>query len=416
MNILCWAGITVVIFVLSAPVSVPAGEALSIEQAVEVALARNPDLLAVRQELEVARGGKVNAFLFNQFNPMINGQAWNRDNPRGGNVMDQQVLLAQEVEVAGQRGLRREEAIRNVARVAALVQDRERLMIGEVKRTFFQALMLKKTFELRTQIQTLNRRIGDASKARFQAGVISVMEYNLAEIRYGLAQKETFSAEAAFQNSLVDLRRLLGWEPDRPVTVAGDLKNSRQSFLLADLLQQAKAERPDLLATKRAISRMEAAINLTRRLIVPNPTFQGLYQTETEGPEGVTTMVGGGISFPLPVFNRNQGDLVTQGGALNQIRHQMVAVTRNIEREVKTAFQSYEAARRSVEVFETKVLDRIQENFRLIEMAYQEGKIGLLQLIVVQDELLNAQLSYVGSLGQLQIAVVNLQQAVGRRL
>src|SRR5690606_3352506 len=65
MNILCWTGIVLVVFGLGAPASLPAVEQLTIEQAVEMALSGNPDLQTARQELEVARGKKVNAFLFN---------------------------------------------------------------------------------------------------------------------------------------------------------------------------------------------------------------------------------------------------------------------------------------------------------------------------------------------------------------
>lgn len=393
-----------------------ASESLTVERAVKTALETNPDLLAARQELEVVRGRKVNAFLFNRFNPSANGQVWNRNNPGSGNVTDSQVLLSQEVEVAGQRGLRREEATRSVSRVEAQVSDRERLITGQVKRVFFQALTLKKRLELRKEIEKLNRRIRDASRERFNAGVTPIMESNLAEIRYGQSRKETFAAEASFQNALVDLRRLLGWEPDRVFELDGKLRNSPKAVPLSDLFQRAQAQRPDLLAAKREVARVEAAINLTRRLILPNPTFQGFYSTETEGPAGASKMIGGGISIPLPVFDRKQGELVTQGGELNQGRYQIVAVTRNIEQEVKTAFQAYEAARQSVEVFEAEVLERIDENFRFIEIAYREGKIGLLQLIVVQDDLISAQLSYVESLGQQRTAEVNLEQAVGGKL
>lgn len=398
------------------PYPVKASESLTVERAVKTALETNPDLLAARQELEVARGRKVKAFLFNQFNPSVKGRVWNRHNPGSGNETDSQVMLQQEVEVAGQRGLRREEAIRNVNRVEAQVKNRERLITGQVKRAFFHALALQKCLELRKAIEELNLRIRDASKARFKAGVAPIMDSNLAEIRYGQSRKETFVAAAAFQNALVDLRRILGWEADRSIGLDGQLRNVPQGVLVADLLHRALAQRPDLIAAKREVVRVETAMDLTRRLVVPNPTFQGFYQTETEGPAGASKMIGGGISIPLPLFDRNQGELVTQGGELNRGRHQIVAVTRNIEREVETAFQAYEAARQSVEVFEAEVLDRIEENFRFIEIAYQEGKIGLLQLIVVQDDLINAQLSYVDSLGQFRTAEANLEQAVGGSL
>jgi len=395
---------------------VQAVESLTVEQAIKTALERNPDVLAVRQEVEVARGRTVKALLLNRFNPSVRGRVWNRNNPGTGNETDSQVFLSQEVEIAGQRGLRREEATRNVTRIEAQINDRERLITAQVKRTFYQALTLKKRLELRKEIEKLNRRIRDASQARFKAGVAPIMESNLAEIRYGQSRKETLTTQAAFQAALLDLHRLLGWEPERSFELAGHLRNSPKSFPLSDLLRRAQRQRPDLLAAKREVAQVKAAMELTRRLIVPNPTFQGFYNTETEGPGGASKIVGGGISIPLPLFDRKQGELVTQGGELNRSRYQVVAVTRNIEREVETAFHAYEAARQSVEVFEAEVLDRIEANFRFIEIAYREGKIGLLQLIVVQDDLMNAQLSYVDSLGQFRTAEANLGQAVGGKI
>ena len=227
-----------------------AAESLTVEQAVATALEHNPNLLAARQEVEVARGRQVRSRLLNRFNPSLNGQAWNRNNPGSGNESDFQVTLSQEVEVAGQRGLRREEATRNVTRVEAQVKDRERLVTGQVKRAFYQALTLKKRLGLRKEIKKLNLRIRDASKARFEAGVAPIMESNLAEIRYGQSRKETFVAEASFQNALLDLRRLLGWGPDRSFELAGQLRHSPQAVPLPDLLQNAQAQRPDLIAAK----------------------------------------------------------------------------------------------------------------------------------------------------------------------
>ena len=202
------------VIVLLSLVSFPAkaAETLTVGQAVETALEHNPDLLAIRQEVEMARGRKVKADLFNQFNPTVNAQVWNRNNPGSGNVTDSKVLVSQEVEVAGQRGLRREEATRNVTRVEAQVKNRERIITKQVKLAFFQVLTLKKRLELRREIEKLNRRIRDASTARLKAGVAPIMESNLAEIRYGQSRKEVFVAVAALQNALLTFRRSLGWE------------------------------------------------------------------------------------------------------------------------------------------------------------------------------------------------------------
>ncbi|RMH03248.1 MAG: TolC family protein [Nitrospirae bacterium] len=393
-----------------------ASEALTVEQAVSIALKHNPDLLAARQELAIAQGREVKARLLNRFNPRVRSRIWNRHNPGSGNETDSQVFIQQEVEVAGQRSLRIKTATRQRQRVEAQLRDRERRLIGEVKRAYFRARMLQEQVRLRRTIEELNRRIRDASKARFEAGVAPIMEANLAAIRYGQSRKESLTAQAAFEAALATLRRLLGWDRDRALVLAEPLRVVPRPVSLPDLLQRALTTRPDLVAAKHEIARAQADIELTKRLIIPNPTFQGFYNTETEGPGGTSTMLGGGISIPLPLFDRKQGELIMQGGTLERSRHRLIAITRLIEQEVETAFQTYEAARRAVEVFETEVLDRIHENFRFIELAYREGKIGLLQLIVVQDDLITAQLSYVESLGQFRQAQVDLEQAVGGTL
>lgn len=394
-----------------------AAAALTLDAALDLAREENPELLAARQELEVARGRLVTAEFPNRFNPAIRGRGFNRDFAEGGSGQQMQLLLSQEVEVAGQRGLRIEEAKRNLRMVQAVVQDRERVLLGMVKRAFYQALAWRERVRLLHTIETFNRRVRDAALQRFRAGASPVMEANLAEIRHGQARKDTLTAEAQYQAALYELRRVLGMPGDRPIEPTGELRGFPQRVQLQALLARAIQERPDRVAANRSLDRIEAERALTRRLILPNPTFQAIYQTEVEKAErGADTIIGGGISIPLPIFDRNQGDLVALGGRQRQARHQVTATAQRIEQEVGTAFREYQAASRAVEVFQQTVLDKVEENFRFIEIAYREGKIGLLQFIVVQDDLVRAQLSYLDSLAEFRMTEANLEQATGGTL
>lgn len=402
---------------LGLPVSGTPGEALTLEQALELAREENPELQAVRQELQLARGQLTTAEFLNRFNPTVRGRGFDRDFAEGGSGDQFQVFLSQEVEIAGQRGLRIEAAERNLERVQAVVADRERLLAGEVKRVFYLALYRRERLRILGTIETFNRRVRDAARQRFRAGASPVMEANLADIRLGQARKDTLTAEAEYEAALLDLRRALGAERDREVEPVGELRGRPQPVELAALLDEGRARRPDLLATSRDVQRVEAELALSRRSVIPNPTFQGIYQTERERA-GVApdTIVGGGISIPLPIFDRNQGDLLALGGRQRQARFRVTAVEQRIDQEVSSAFRSYQAAGRAVQVFQEDVLDKVDENLRFIEIAYREGKIGLLQFIVVQDDLIRAQLSYVDSLFDLRVAEADLEQAVGSEL
>ena len=407
------------VLVLLAAVAFPApsraqeGRSLTLHEALAQARDGNPDLLAARQELDIARGQLVRARYLNQFNPELGGSAARRrfaDSPGGSTDFD--VTLSQELEVAGQRGKRIEEAEKNLAKVAQQVKDRERLISAQVKDAFYRSLYLKRRLELFQKVETLNRRLRDIAASRFQAGDVAKMEVNVAEVRLGQTRKDAIVAGRDYRNALQELERLLGLEPVGQLTPRGQLTILPQSFQRDRLLQLALENRPDLQAAITEQQRVAAETALTRRLIAPNPTLQAFYRRE----EGGDTVAGGALSFPLPLFDRKQAELTQLAGRAGQARDERYSTELRVQQEVREALRSYEAAREEVAVFETSVLDRAAENFQLIETAYREGKIDLLQLVVVQNDLVNAQFSYVDSLENYWLARTALERAVGQDL
>lgn len=323
-------------------------EQLTVERALEIARQKNADIIAARQELEVARGHLVKARYLNPMNPEVSGEANHRQFGGGGGATDYGVALSQEVEVAGQRARRIAEAERNAERVEAAVRDRERLLDVEVKQAFFDGLATSQRLTLLRTVEDLNRRVRDASAARGRAGEAPPMEANLAEIRYGQSRKETIAAEATRTAALLELRRLLGLAPERAIEPSGDLRPPAPAVDLAAALDRALAQRPDLRAAVAEVQRAEAETALTRRLRIPNPTIEGFYHTDTnEGPSGADTIAGAGLRIPLPVFDRKQGELISLAQP-----DQILAVLDSLEMgEKKSVFlqarTNFEVARRT---------------------------------------------------------------------
>lgn len=386
---------------------------LTLPQALELARTQNPELQAARQNIAIARGRLVRARYLNQFNPELGGSAARRsfaELPGGSNDYD--ITLSQELEVAGQRGKRIDEAETNQAKVTQQVSDVERRILAQVKDAFYRALYLKRRLKLFREVETLNRKLQSIAGARFQAGDIAKMEVNVAEVRLGQSRKDTIVAERDYRNALQALERLVGLEPVGRTGPIGELTVTPQTFSLDRLLRLAQENRPDLQAAALEQRRLQAEKELTRRLIVPNPSLQAFYRNEEAGD----TIVGGGLSFPLPVFDRKQAELTQLAGRTSQARYEQQDVELRIQQEVQDAWRSYEAAKEEVGVFETAVLERAEENFVLMETAYREGKIDLLQVVVVQNDLVNAQFSYVDSLWNYWLARTALERAVGQDL
>ena len=407
----------IVIFLMALPALGQGQESLSLTlpEALRLARERNPDLLAARQELEIARGRSVKARYPSQFNPELGSEVTNRS--RGepgehGSSVDFAVTLSQEVEIGGQRGKRIDEAERNLALVTQRARDRERLILAQVKESFYRALSLRRRFDLFRQVEDLNHRLFDIATARFQAGEVPKMEVNLAEIRLGQTRKDVLTAERDYRNTLREIERLLSQEPRGTAELTGQLAVTPQTFDLQTLTRLALDNRPDLRAADAEIGRIEAEMALTRRLIISNPTVSFMYREE----ERRGRISGVEVSVPLPVFDRKQAELSQLGSRKGQAGYERQSVELRVRQEVGDALRAYDAAKAEVEVFETAVLERATENFRLIETAYQEGKMNLLQLVVVQNDLITAQLSYVDSLASYWQARAALERATGTGL
>ncbi len=406
-----------IVLLLFIPVLGHGQESLSLTLPEALALARdhNPDILAARQELEIARGRLVKAHYPSQFNPALGSEVTDRsrgESGEHGDSVDFSFSLSQEIEIAGQRGKRIDEAERNLTVVTQRVRDRERLILAQVKESFYRALSQRRRFALFRQVEDLNRRLRDVAATRFQAGEISKLEVNLAEIQLGQARKDVLTAERDYRNTLRELERLVGQEPRGTVELTGQFAATPQTFDSQTLTRLALDNRPDLQAAGAEIGRIEAEMALTRRLIVPNPTVSFVYREE----EKRDRIAGAEIRYPLPVFDRKQAELLQLAGRKGQAGYERQSVELQIRQEVGDALRAYDTAKAEVEVFEQAVLERATENFQLIETAYREGQINLLQLVVVQNNLITAQLSYIDALTAYWQARIALERATGTEL
>ena len=412
------AGAAVILTLQAIELPVAAAEVWTAERAIAVALERNPDLLAVRQELQTARARGIKARYLNQFNPRIEAgasQAHFQFSP-GGDEPQPQGAVSLEVEVAGQRGKRIEEADQNFARAEADVREAERLARARADYAFHQALYLRRRLELMQRVESLNQRLRDASMVRFHSGESPKLEANLGSVLYDQSRRATLLARRDYENGLRALQRAMGVEPKGTIDLSGALTYQPVEFDLERALQIALAERPDLRARDYEIKRVAADLALTKRLIVPNPVISGFVERSADSPGQFIRVLGGTVGITIPLFDRKQAELTALDGEHRRASYQRVANQLDIEQQVRDALAAYDAAREAVALFESDAVKRIQESYGLIEGSYRSGKTGLLELIVAENDLVATDSSYLDALWDFQIARIGVETAVGTDL
>lgn len=363
---------------------------LTLAEAQRLSLERSPTFLADREERDIARGDLRQARVL-QFNPRLELETPGA--ATDGGFGRYEAALSQEIEWAGQRGLRIDVAESGVQRAEYSVRDAARRTVAETSKAYYAALAAERKLEVAEEILSSNDRLFVAVRTQLREGEISTLEANLAEIEVTRARGRVLAAKRDTRSAELALKRTIGLAPYTPIRLARAVSKAPDTTTLRpdSLLQIALRRRPDLAASEAAVAELKASARLVRREAIPNLEISALAEREETFGE---SRFGVGIGFPLPLWNRNQGTADRVSAEARRSSWLRNAVELHIRTEVADAYQSYLTASEEAEIFERDVLQPVRQNLQLLETAYREGKIDLPALLLVRNQLLDVALSY----------------------
>jgi cobalt-zinc-cadmium efflux system outer membrane protein len=387
---------------------------MTLNEAIETALNSNPEMQSVRLEKDAAQGRLDQAGLWLRNNPVIEGSLSKKDTVPGGGekVTNKGLSLSQEFEIAGQRGLRVDAARNGMEKTAQDIRDRQRILIAEVKDSFVKALAAKRKVELAGEAVRLQEEFTGSAKVKFQAGEISQLEQNLADVELGKAKRERMLAEKDRRAALLDLQMILGLTPKPDFKAEGDLLTEAPPVPDKEKLRTLTAvQRPDALSASAEVQQARAAMKLAGRESVPSFTVTGFYTQDTGLDEkGVM------LSFPLPLFDRKQADRKETAAKAGQALIRQASLERSIEREIEEAYANLVSASEELSLFKNDVLGKALENLGLMNLAFKEGKFGFFEVRLAQKDTIEAQFAYLESQVRLQLALNALEKVTGGNL
>ena len=399
--------VTTVVLVLPAAA---AADLLSLEEALARARIASPALRAAGADLDAARGRLAQARLF-PANPVLSGELARHTGP-GEEQLDRGVALAQEIEVGGQRGLRVGAATYDVAHAEHTFADRRRLVEGEVRRAFFAVAAVERHRVLAAEGVALADRIADTARRRARAGDVGALDVRLAEVETARAAQTLAAADSERAVALARLAAALGAPPDEAIGVIAEDEEHAALPPEQTLFERALATRPDLVAAREERARLEAEAQLVhRRGLVPNPVLRGFYRQELLDER----IVGGEVSIPLPVWNREQG---TEAALRAQAAGAAAEVNRlvgEIPRQVHVAIVRRAVAAEAWARYRDAALPAASHARADIERAFAAGYLGLPEVLVQQDRLLQVQGAAIDTWRDLNIAESDLIEALGER-
>jgi outer membrane protein, heavy metal efflux system len=385
------------------------------------ALAANAELAAARLEIERRRARLRQAGL--RPNPTLDFEQQNgvADSPGERSTT---IGISLPLELGGKRQRRIDLARAELEATEAEVADHERRLVNAVLAAHAEALTALYELSITEELNSVDVEGLRVVEARVNEGDAAPLELNLLRVEVDRLRSRRSLIEGRLRAAMLKLQSLAGISLDRPIRLLESLPAVapvEPPASLESALETALRMRPDLKLARLEEEVALAGLQLARAQAAPDLSLFTRYGTNRNTID--TTPIGPltdldrqlsfGVSFTLPIFNRNQGAKAEAATTIAQAQRRREFREQVVRAEVMGAYARYRAARTALATFEQGVIARSNENIRVIRSAYQIGGFRLTELLNEQRRLLDAQREYTEALAERYRAWADLQTAIG---
>jgi outer membrane protein, heavy metal efflux system len=374
--IFCFTFILVAVLLLP---GVPArGEEISLPEALELFYKNNYDILINRYEIDKAYGDFVGARLLP--NPNVSysatGIGLSQGYPQVTDDTIQYLQLDQLILLGGKRDLRTNSAL--ATREAAILTHKDvirTLIIG-----FYAVYYNIHLDRLNTEFgkYDLNRfdKIQEIAQRRFDAGFLSLIDYTKIKLARIDLENNLTNFDRQFRADRESFNFLLGGGNQLEPHQLGVLETFPE-YSENVLTEVALQNRYDLLSLQKQVEAAKYSMSLAEAMKIPDITVGGqyaLYGTDNR------SRVGAVVGLPIPVFNRNQGEILRRNAEYKQLEEQIKRVRRLIVSDIRQALNTYRA---SLKIFDAYRLRKreMDDLLNRSETAFSLGGITVLDML-----------------------------------
>jgi len=400
-----------------APPQPPPTRLVTLEQAIDFAIRNNPALRAQRTAISQSKEQEVTANLRPnpvlswdaQYLPLFTPSLWSSEYI--DNTAQFDIGLGYLFE-RGKKRQRRLQAAKDMTAVTeAQVVDAERMTVGSTAQQFVAALLAKANLELAEQLLQSYEHTMAISQEQFKVGGMSRVDLLKIQLQNLQFQSDVSAARIAKVQALADLRQLMGYDSvPRDYDVSGELTFTPIRFNLEELQARAMNERPDLLAARRGITAAESQIGLAKANAKQDFTSSFDYTHLNASNLGAFY-----FNIPLPIFNRNQGEVARTYFALTQSQFQEKAAEQQVLTDVANAYESLRTAEEVVQLYQAGYLQQAQQALDITQFSFQHGATSLLDFLDAERSYRSTELNYRQALATHMSSLEQLRLAVGTR-
>lgn len=405
-------------------------DGVGLDEAIARALDEEPSLRAVRSDIDVARGDRLQAGL--RPNPTLSVER--RDEPAGTDSLTS-VGIQWPLDLF-RRGARVATADRAVDATLLAVSDRERILAADVRTQYGVAAAAVRDVAVADDLVRTAARQRDIVGARADAGRTPPLERDLLEVELRRFETARLLAQGRADAALVELKRLLGMAPEASLRlretlealVVGRVLTAHEGGNPASMdLEAAASERADVKAAEARVALADARVDQAGQEGRFDVSLFGSYMRMDAGfsqqgfnragalerVRGRFDYVTAGAMVTLPAFNRNQGSVAAAKAERAGAEARRDAAALAARAEIAAARARAVQARKAVRLYGTDVLRLARQNLDVVTQTFDLGRATVYDVLAEQRRLLDTEQAYTAALRDAWMAHADLTRALG---
>lgn len=402
-------------------------EGLTLDAAIEILVRDNLYLRAAAFEIPQAEADILTASL--RANPVLYADAqlipygsYTRQRPGGQTQYD--LNISYPLDITFKRRARIVSATRAKLVLEQQYRDAVRQQLDNLYTEYANVLGARSTLRYAAASVEGLDRILVPIRSRLEQGESNQSEFFRAMLQRETAEIGRRDAEMALRRNKVSLANLLNFPPEQAesLEVRGSLRDSgAEAPPDSVLIEQALHSRPDLAAFRLGVSRAEADVRLAEAnrlndvyLLYQPYTLQDNHHQPMNRNDARSWALG--VTVPIPIYNRNQGNIQRARLNVGQTQTQLASQLRQVIADVQQAEREYRITLEAVRRVESTLAPYARQILENAQRRYLAGEEDLLNFLAARSDYSTVVKQYLDTLVRHRRAMLALNTAVGRRV
>lgn len=364
---------------------------LGLDDLIRLSLEQNPILAQAGLEIQAAQGRAIQAGLYP--NPTISVVGEEVGKKGGIHTLPQ---ISQEIVTAGKLGLSRAVVEREVDQATLTLMRQRYALLTTIRQGYFEVLAVQRRIEVLTQLASLAGQSYENAQKLKKQDIIADLDVLPFQVELNRLRAQRQAALREQSAAWGRLTASMGLPHLAPTPLSGSLETALPTYDFERARTLLMVAHPEIRWAQVGITRAQLTVRREQVHAVPNVTLVGGYTQNFNDRESQATY---GVAVPLPLWNRNQGNIRASQAELGRAIQEVSRVQNDLTNRLWTAFGQYSAARELAEGYRTAILPDAEKTYRLSVAAFKGGQFEYLRVIQAQRALGEANLEYIRALG-----------------